>query len=304
MKLETLPVRDIRPNPYQPRQHFDEESLKELANSLRNADIIQPIVVRRHQRGYQIIAGERRWRAAQIAGLKEIPCIVRESPEEKVLLESLVENLHRSNLTDLERENAIQEIWKNRKSLGIKTKSELAGAIGIPPQNVENDIGAWEFRHKEGGIPPSTPTYIISRTEGLPVRERKRIIEKVQSGKLQAQEAYTAIKVLRKAPEPIKEELLKSKPVLTPRMAETIVEEVPDEKQQRQIVEQIRLKRLTEDEVQDWVSEVRRSRETGELPKKEMGVKQGTTYTVGEYECAHCKKHYLIKCNGKQDWVE
>ena len=304
MKLETVPVREIRPNPFQPRQRFEQESLKELANSLRNADIIQPIVVRRHQKGYQIIAGERRWRAAQIAGLKEIPCIVRETPEEKILLESLVENLHRLSLTDLERENAIYELWKNRKTLGFETKAQLASAIGIPAQSVESDIAAWEFRRKEGGIPPSTPTYIITRTEGLPVKERKKIIEKVQTGKLQAQEAYTAIKVLRKASEPVKEELLKAKPILTPRMAETIVEGVPDEKQQRHILEQVRLKRLTEDEVQDWVSEVRRAREKGELTGKEMGVKKGTTYTVGEYECEHCKKHYLIKCNGKQDWLE
>ena len=304
MKLESVPVREIRPNPFQPRQGFEQESLKELANSLRNADVIQPIVVRRHQRGYQIIAGERRWRAAQIAGLKEIPCIVRETPEEKILLESLVENLHRLDLTDIERENAVHELWKNRKDLGFDTKTELGNAIGIPPQNVENDIAAWEFRHEEGGIPPSTPTYIITRTEGLPVKERKKIIEKVHTGKLQAQEAYTAIKVLRKGSGPVKEELLKAKPILTPRMAEAIVEEVHNEKQQRHILEQVRLKRLTEDEVQDWVGEVRRAREAGELPRKEMGVKEGTTYTVGEYECAHCKKHYLIKCNGKQDWLE
>jgi ParB/RepB/Spo0J family partition protein len=304
MKLVTVPVREIRPNPFQPRQRFEEESLKELANSLRSTEIIQPIIVRRIQKGYQIIAGERRWRAAQIAGLKEVPCIVRESPEEKILLESLVENLHRKDLTDIERENAIHELWKNRKPLGFETKPELASAIGIPVQNVENDIAAWEFRRKEGGIPPSTPTYIITRTEGLPVKERKKIIEKVQTGKLQAQEAYTAIKVLRKASEPVKQDLLKPKPVLTPRMAETIVEEVPDEKQQRHILEQVKLKRLTEDEVQDWVSEIRRARETGGFPRKEMGVKEGTTYTVGEYECTHCKKHYLIKCNGKQDWLE
>jgi ParB/RepB/Spo0J family partition protein len=304
MKLETVPVGEIKPNPFQPRQRFEQESLRELANSLKNADIIQPIVVRRHQKGYQIIAGERRWQAAQMAGLKEIPCIIRETPEEKVLLESLVENLHRLNLTDVERENAIHELWRNRRTLGFETKAQLANAIGIPAQNIENDIAAWEFRHEEGGIPPSTPTYIITRTEGLPVKERKKIIEKVQTGKLQAQEAYTAIKVLRKASAPIKEELLKSKSVLTPRMADTIVEEVPDERQQRRIVEQIKLKRLTEDEVRDWASEIRRSGHTQELPRKEMEVKEGTTYAVGEYECAHCKKHYLIKCNGKQDWLE
>ena len=304
MELRTIPIDDIHANPFQPREDFDKESLRELASSMKDASVIQPITVRRHGKGYQIVAGERRWRSAKMIGLKEIPAIIKEVPDDKVLLESLIENLHRLDLTDLEREKAIQELWKNRKALGFNTKSELASAIGISTQKVENDIAAWEFRHSEGGIPPSTPTYIISRTEGLPVRERKKIIEKVQSGKLQAQEAYTTIKVLRKASEPIKEELLRAKSFLTPRMAETIVEEVSDEKQQRRILERVRLKRLTEEEVQDWVSEARRAREMGELPRKEMGVREGTIYTVGEYECAHCKKHYLIKCNGKQDWVE
>ena len=268
MKVEILPVKSIRPNPFQPRQSFEDQPLRELANSLGKASIIQPIIVRQHQKGYQIIAGERRWRAAQMAGLRDIPCIIRETSEEKVLLESLIENLHRLSLTDLERENAVQELWRNRKALGFADKSELAAAIGIPPQNVEDDIAAWEFRRKEGGIPPSTPTYIISRTKGLPVGERKKIIEKVQSGKLQAQEAYTAIKVLRKASETIKKELLRPTPVLTPRMAETIVGEFPDEKQQRRVVAQVRLKRLTEDEVEDWVNDVRRARGTENSPEK------------------------------------
>jgi ParB/RepB/Spo0J family partition protein len=304
MNLQNLPLKEIRPNPYQPRQNFDDVSLKKLADSLKTANIIQPIVVRRFQRGFQIIAGERRWRAARIAGLTQIPCLVRDTPEERIPLESLIENLHRLDLSDVERENAIQELWKNRTSLGVKTKSQLADLLGIPSRNVEDDIAAWEFRHKEGGIPPSTPTYIISRTEGLPIRERKKIIDKVHAGKLQAQDAYTAIKVLRKASRPIKEELLKTKPILTPKMAETIVEEVSDEKQQRRILQQVRLKRLTEDEVSDWVSGIRHPRQTEGLPLKEMGVKEGTTYTVGEYECTHCKRHYLIKCNGKQDWLE
>jgi ParB/RepB/Spo0J family partition protein len=191
MELKMIRVSEIQPNPFQPRESFEKESLKELADSLNDARLIQPIIVRRYRDGYQIVAGERRWRAAQMIDLREIPCIVKEIADERVLLESLVENLHRKDLTDMERENAIHELWKDRGTLGFGTNAELARAIGISSQSVENDLEAWEFRHKEGGIPPSAPTYIISRTQGLPIEERRRIIEKVEKGEFQAKEAYT-----------------------------------------------------------------------------------------------------------------
>ena len=304
MKLEMIPTTEIQPNPFQPRESFEKESLKELANSIKDAKIIQPIVVRQHGFNYQIIAGERRWRAAQIAGLKEIPCIIKDVAEERVLLESLIENLHRKDLTDIERENAIHELWENREDLGFKYKSELAKAIGVPPLDVENDLEAWGFRNEEVGIPPSTPTYIISRTRGLPIEERKKVVEKVEKGEFQAQQAYTAIKVLRRAPKVIKKEILKPKSRLTPKMAETIVTKLPTEEEQRLIIDEIKRSRLTEDEVEDRVREIQRAKEMGKPLTKEMGVKEGTVYIVGEYDCPHCKKHYLIKCNGKKDWVE
>ena len=304
MKLKMISVDEIQPNPFQPRESFEKESLKELADSIKDAGIIQPIVVRRHGFSYQIIAGERRWRAAQMVDLKKIPCIVKEIDDERVLLESLIENLHRKNLTDIERENAIYGLWENREDLGFKSKSELARAIGVPPQNVDNDLEAWEFRHKEEGILPSTPTYIISRSRGLPVEERKKVVEKVQKGELKAQEAYTAIKVLRKAPEGIKKELLKSKPHITPKMAETIVTKLPAEEEQNLIVEEIKRLRLTEDEVEDRVREIQHAKEMGKPLTKEIGVREGTIHIVREYDCPYCKKHYVIKCDGKRDWLE
>lgn len=299
-----VPIAEIQPNPFQPRDIFNEDLLKKLADSMKDAGVIHPIVVRQLGFHYQIVAGERRWRAAQIAGLKEIPCIVKEIDEERVLLESLIENLHRKDLTDIERENAVHELWDSREDFGFKYKSGLARAIGVPSQDVENDLEAWEFRHEEVGIPPSTPTYIISRTRGLPTKERKKVIEKVDKGEFQAQEAYTAIKVLRKAPEVIKEEILKPESRLTPRMAETIVTKLPMAEEQKLIVDEIQRSRLTENEVEDRVREIESAKEQGKPLMKEMGVQEGTIYTVGEYECPHCKKHYLIKCNGKKDWVE
>ena len=88
-----MPVDKIKSNPFQPRENFEEESLKELADSMKDTGVIQPIVVGAQGKGYQIIAGERRWRAAKLIGLEEIPCVVRKIDENRILLESLVENL-------------------------------------------------------------------------------------------------------------------------------------------------------------------------------------------------------------------
>jgi ParB family chromosome partitioning protein len=302
-ELKLISVDEIQPNPFQPRESFVKESLQELADSIKDASVIQPIIVRRHGKGYQIIAGERRWRAAQIVGLKEIPCIVKDVAEERVLFESLIENLHRLDLTDVERENAIHKLWEERETLGIKSKADLARRLGVREDRVLYDIDAWEFRHKEKA-PMGASTDAIRRTRGLETEVRKRIIEKVEAEEIKASEVDTIAKVVRKAPEPIKQELLKPKSRITPKMAETLVEKLPNEEEQSIVLEEIKRFRLTEDEVENRVREIQHAKEIGEPLRKEMGVQEGVVYIVGEYECPHCKKRYLIKCNGKRDWVE
>ena len=303
MKLKIVRIDEVQPNPFQPRESFEKESLKELATSMRDANVIQPIVVRPHGPKYQIIAGERRWRAAQMAGFKDVLCVVKDVPEERVLLESLIENLHRRDLADIERENAIHELWENRENLGFKAKSELARALGLSDQKVYEDLDAWEFRRRKE-TSRDVSTRVIRGTRGLPDKERRQIVEKVKAGEIMASEVDTAAKIVRRAPEPIKKELLKPKSRVTPKMAETIIQKLPSEEAQRLIVEEIERSRLTEDEVEDRVREIQRAKEMGKPLGKEMGVKEGTVYTVGEYECPHCKRHYLIKCDGKKDWIE
>jgi ParB family chromosome partitioning protein len=303
MELKMIPVHNIQPNPFQPRESFEKESLQELADSIKDASIIQPIVVRRYGEGYQIIAGERRWRAAQMASAKEIPCIIKEVAEERVLFESLIENLHRKDLADVERENAIHELWEKRAILGFETKSELAKAIGVAEHKISEDLDAWEFRRTEG-TSKDISTRVIRGTRGLETETRKHIIQKVKTEEIKASEVDTVAKVIRKAPETLKKELLKPKSFVTPKMAETIVEKLPDEEEQSVVLEEIKRQRLTEDEVEARIIEIQYQKEMGTPLRKEMGVQEGITYTVGEYECPHCKKHYLIKCDGKKDWVE
>ena len=109
--LQTLPVHSLRPGVYQPRTHMDEDSLTALADSIRSQGVIQPIVVRELRFGeYEIIAGERRWRAAQLAGLEFIPAVIRHVPDEAALAMALIENIQREQLNPLEEAVGIQRL--------------------------------------------------------------------------------------------------------------------------------------------------------------------------------------------------
>lgn len=105
-------LRDIEPNRNQPRKQFEEDSLEELADSIKNYGIIQPLIVRRQGDHYEIVAGERRWRAAKMAGLKEVPVIVKEYDERQLSEISLVENLQREDLNPIEEAMAYQRLLK------------------------------------------------------------------------------------------------------------------------------------------------------------------------------------------------
>ena len=109
--LKTLPVNQLQPGKYQPRTHMDQASLESLASSIREQGVMQPIIVRElGANRYEIIAGERRWRASQLAGLIEVPVIVREIPDEAALAMALIENIQRENLNPIEEANGIKRL--------------------------------------------------------------------------------------------------------------------------------------------------------------------------------------------------
>lgn len=109
-RVQQLAIEQIYPNPDQPRKHFDEQALEELASSIKNYGIVQPLVITKVERGYEIVAGERRWRAAQIAGLKHVPAIVRSTKELEQLEIALVENVQRVDLSPLEQAQSIERL--------------------------------------------------------------------------------------------------------------------------------------------------------------------------------------------------
>jgi ParB family chromosome partitioning protein len=133
--LQNLKVSVLQPGKYQPRTHMDKESLAELAESIKAQGVMQPVLVRPVSPGhYEIIAGERRWRAAQIAGLSEVPALIREVPDEAALAMSLIENIQRENLNPLEEAMGIQRLIKE---FGM-THQAASEALGSSRSAVSN----------------------------------------------------------------------------------------------------------------------------------------------------------------------
>ena len=134
--LLEVPVSAILPNRRQPRRDFPEETLAALARSIREVGVLQPVVVRRQDGGFELVAGERRLRAARLAGLATIPAIVREGDDTESLREALIENLHREDLGPLEMASAFQELLED---LGV-TQETVAERLGCSRAHVANTI--------------------------------------------------------------------------------------------------------------------------------------------------------------------
>ncbi len=133
-ELSKLPVEKIQRGQYQPRIHIRQESLEELAESIRTQGLVQPIVVRPIADGYELIAGERRWRAAQMAGMHEIPAIIKDVPDQAAAAMALIENIQRENLNPLEESQALQRLIDE---FGL-THQQTADSVGRSRTAVTN----------------------------------------------------------------------------------------------------------------------------------------------------------------------
>ena len=134
--LVDIPITRIDPNANQPRRHFDEESLKNLADSIREVGLLQPILVREEKGRYQIIAGERRFRAARLAGYKTLPCIVKEYSRNEQLEAALIENLQREDLNPLEQAQAVRSLM----DAGHYTQETVAERLGKSRSAIANTL--------------------------------------------------------------------------------------------------------------------------------------------------------------------
>jgi ParB family chromosome partitioning protein len=134
--LLEVPTNAIAPNPKQPRSRFDDATLAELAASIREVGILQPLVVRRAGQGYEVVTGERRLRAAKLAGLATVPVVLRDSEDSDLLREALIENIHREDLDPIELAEAFRQLLDE---LGLK-QEELADRVGVSRSHIANTI--------------------------------------------------------------------------------------------------------------------------------------------------------------------
>ncbi len=202
---QLIPLSEIRPNPMQPRQSFDEAEIIELAESMINHGVLQPIVVRMKDDGYEIIAGERRWRAAQRSGLTKIPAMVKTTDDRESLEISLIENLQRENINPMEAARAYQRLSREfsltqeqiAQRLG-KSRPAIANTLRLLdlPEDVGNSLA--EGKISEGHAKAllsladakamrSICKQIIARN--LSVRDLESLIKKLLSGKPSARRA-------------------------------------------------------------------------------------------------------------------
>lgn len=195
-ELQQLPVDLIQQSPYQPRRVFQVEALEELAASIRAQGIIQPIVVRKTVHGYyELVAGERRWRAAQMAGLENIPALVREINDEAAMAIALIENIQRKNLNAIEEAIALQRLLDEFQM----THQQVADAVGKSRAAITNllrllglnddvklalENGKLEMGHARAllglaGKPQSDASQLVANKQ-LSVRETENLVRKLQ----------------------------------------------------------------------------------------------------------------------------
>ena len=131
-----IDINDIKPNENQPRKYFDEEKINELSASIMEHGIIQPLVVRKRSNGYEIVAGERRWRAARGAQMKEVPCLIREFTDEENMLIAIIENMQREDLNPIEEAEGLDQMIK---TYGL-TQEEVSKSVSKSRPYITNAL--------------------------------------------------------------------------------------------------------------------------------------------------------------------
>ena len=181
-KLQTLPIERLHSGQFQPRKYFDTDKLRELADSISAQGIVQPIVVRATGDEYEIIAGERRWRAAQLAGLHEVPVVIRNISDQVALAIALIENLQREDLKPLEQADALQRLLKEFDM----THQQAADAVGKSRVSVTNLLRLLELHPgvkqflEVGQVDMGHARTLL----GLPIERQVSAAEQVIAGRL------------------------------------------------------------------------------------------------------------------------
>jgi len=206
-----IPLKDIRPNPFQPRKSFDETALHELAESIKNDGLLQPIVVSEDIDGYVLIAGERRFRASKLAKLKEIRAIVLNSDEQKMRQFALIENIQREELNSVELAQAYHELIK----LHEITHEELATMIHKSRAHITNTLRLLQLSEKtqKALVDKKISAGHAKVLVGLDEKEQKLMVDSIIGQKLSVREVESMIKS-RKTTQPKVEKIEEESPSL------------------------------------------------------------------------------------------
>jgi len=230
MEVKLIPIDQIVEDPDQPRRGYDEEQLHGLAESIRRYGVLNPITVRPLPDGqtYQIVTGERRWRAAMMAGLLEIPCIIKPMDHEAATLEQLTENLQREDLAPIDKARALKMLKEQRRL----TNRELAQMLGLSERTITIWLGLLELPEEIGeqviatsGRPPAgsiTASHARSLIELEDPELQTRVATKIREEELTSDETAALVRTLREEPERAEEilerpaeEVLQKTPPLT-----------------------------------------------------------------------------------------
>ena len=201
---KTIAIERIRANPDQPRRAFVDATLLELADSIRARGILQPIRVRRDGDGFQIVAGERRFRAAQLAGLRELPAVVVDQAEDDAYVDSLIENIQREDLNPIDRAQALRRL---RVNLGLQSWEEVGAALSLSRQSVHNLLGLTDLPRpiqddlRSGGLTEKHGRALrqLNRRPDLQDEAYRRIVENTLSG----DESLALVRALRRPEAPV-----------------------------------------------------------------------------------------------------
>lgn len=284
-----IPIDKIRPNPFQPRETFDKEKIKELADSIRGSGLVEPIIVRRKGNTYQIIAGERRWRAYQFADLKKVPSIVREADDIETRELSFIENWHRLRVDSVRVEDFIASLYEDGVKKGrYRSVKDMAKKTGIPRQTLQEIILS-HGEKKELGATGGTLTYTdLRETRALKdqPRLRKTILKLREKGILARDELRNYSTVVREASPPVRKALLKEDSKLTSEEAGIIDAELTTPEEKEKVISELERER-SPDRVK---SHIEFARWIGKAKEREAKMVERVTRDV--WTCPICSKKF------------
>src|SRR5690625_1333024 len=202
-QVQELPITDCRPNPYQPRKVFDVDKLEELKQSIIEYGIIQPLIVRKSIKGYEIVVGERRFRAAKEAGLDTVPVVIKELTDDKMMELALLENLQREDLTPIEEAHAYANLMNELKV----TQEELSKRLGKSRSHIANIVRLLSLPDQVIACINNGELSMGHGRALLGLKEREKLtafVSKIRNEKVNVRQVEQLIIQLNQKPEPVK----------------------------------------------------------------------------------------------------